>query len=167
MPMTRQGETGMSEKSLEDVLQAAGDPVRLLRHLQTRPNAYPGGPAEIHNWRDETQAWQKTCVLFNQSYHMADLAVEGPDALKLLTRLGVNSFAGFVVDKAKQFVPCSYSGHVIGDVILFYLAPNQFNLVGRIPVLNWIRFHAATGGYDVKVELDERSAARPDPFNRK
>ena len=56
---------------------------------------------------------------------------------------------------------------MIGDVILFYLAENQFNLVGRIPVLNWIRFHAATGGYDVKVELDERSAARPDPFNRK
>jgi syringate O-demethylase len=56
---------------------------------------------------------------------------------------------------------------VIGDVILFYLAPNQFKLVGRIPVLNWIRFHAATGGYDVTVALDERSAARPDPFNRK
>jgi syringate O-demethylase len=34
-------------------------------------------------------------------------------------------------------------------------------------VLNWIRFHAATGGYDVTVELDERSAARKDPFNRK
>jgi len=157
----------MSQKSLEDVLQAAGDPVRLLRNLQTGPNAYPGVPPEYTNWRDETQAWQKTCVLFNQSYHMADLAVEGPDALKLLTRLGVNSFAGFVTDKAKQFVPCSYSGYVIGDVILFALGPNQFNLVGRIPALNWIRFHAATGGYDVKVELDERSAARPDPFNRK
>jgi syringate O-demethylase len=157
----------MSQKSLEDVLQAAGDTVRLLRNQLTGPNAYPGVPPEFTNWRDETQAWQKTCVLFNQSYHMADLAVEGPDALKLLTRLGVNSFAGFVTDKAKQFVPCSYSGHVIGDVILFALGPNQFNLVGRIPALNWIRFHAATGGYDVKVELDERSAARPDPFNRK
>jgi syringate O-demethylase len=98
---------------------------------------------------------------------MADLAVEGPDALKLLTHLGVNSFAGFAVDKAKQFVPCSHDGYVIGDVILFYLGPNQFNLVGRIPALNWIRFHAATGKYDVKVELDERSAARKDPLNRK
>jgi len=64
-------------------------------------------------------------------------------------------------------VPVNYDGYVIGDVILFYLAPNQFNLVGRIPVLNWIMFHAATGGYDVKVTLDERSAARPDPLNRK
>src|SRR4030095_11695192 len=65
------------------------------------------------------------------------------------------------------FVPRTTEGSVIVDVILFYLAPNSFNLVGRIPVLNWIRFHAATGGFDVKVVLDERSAARPDPFNRK
>src|SRR5207342_1836589 len=108
-----------------------------------------------------------TCVLFNQSYHMADLSVEGPDALTLLSHLGVNSFSAFTVDKAKQFVPCSHDGYVIGDVILFYLDPNQFNLVGRIPVLNWIRFHAATGGYNVKVELDERAAARRDPLNRK
>ena len=157
----------MSKKSLEDVLQAAGNPVTLLRNQQTGPNVYPGVPPEYTNWRDETQAWQKTCVLFNQSYHMADLLVEGPDALKLLTRLGVNSFTGFAVEKAKQFVPVNYDGYVIGDVILFYLAPNQFNLVGRIPVLNWIQFHAASGGYDVTVTLDERSAARPDPFNRK
>ncbi len=157
----------MTAKTLEDVIQAAGNPVTLLRNSQTGPNVYPGVPPEYTNWRDETQAWQKTCVLFNQSYHMADLAVEGPDALKLLTHLGVNSMANFAVDKAKQFVPCSHDGYVIGDVILFYLADRTFNLVGRIPVLNWIMFHAATGGYDVKVELDERSAARPDPFNRK
>ena len=101
-------------------------------------------------------------VLFNQSYHMADLAVEGPDALKLLSHLGVNSFKGFAVDKAKQFVPVTPYGHVIGDVILFYLAENKFNLVGRAPVLNWVTFHAQTGGYDVKVELDQRTALRTD-----
>jgi syringate O-demethylase len=51
---------------------------------------------------------------------------------------------------------------VIGDVILFYLAPNKFNLVGRIPALNWVSYHAQTGKYDVKVELDQRSALRTD-----
>jgi len=157
----------MSKRSLEDLLQESGNPVELLRNQKTGPNVYPGVPAEFTNWRNEQAAWQNTCVLFNQSYHMADLAVEGPDALKLLSHLGINSFANFAVDKAKQFVPCSYDGYVIGDVILFYLAENSFNLVGRIPVLNWIRFHAETGRYDVKLELDERSAARPDPFNRK
>ncbi len=77
---------------------------------------------------------------------MADLVVEGPDALELLNGLGVNSFKGFAPDRAKQFVPCSHDGYVIGDGILFYLAENQFNLVGRAPALNWVLFHAETGG---------------------
>jgi len=157
----------MSYNNLEQLIRGAGNPVTLLRNLQTGPNAYPGVPPEFTNWRDEQQAWQDTCVLYHQSYHMAELAVEGPDALKLLTQLGINTFENFMVDKAKQFIPCNYDGHVIGDVILFYLAANSFNLVGRIPVLNWVSFHAETGGFNVKVTLDERSAARKDPFDRK
>jgi glycine cleavage system aminomethyltransferase T len=157
----------MSDKSLEELLRSVKSPADLLRNQQTGPNAYPGVPAEYTNWRDEQRAWQETCVLFNQSYHMADLAVEGPDAVKLLSYLGVNSFQNFAVDKAKQFVPCSHDGYVIGDVILFYLGKDQFNLVGRAPVLNWVRYHAETGGYNVKVELDERTARRADPSRRK
>src|ERR1051325_7383093 len=66
-----------------------------------------------------------------------------------------------------QCVPCSYDGHVIGDVILFNSAPDKYILVGRIPALNWITYHAQAGKHDVKLELDERSAARKDPFGRK
>lgn len=151
----------MNHKSLEDLLKTV-NPVDLLRNSQAGPNAYPGVPAEFTNWRDEVQAWQKTAVLFNQSYHMADLAVEGPDAAKLLSYLAINSFKNFKVDQAKQFIPCSHDGYVIGDVILFYLAENKFNLVGRAPTLNWVQFHAETGGYDVKVALDQRTALRKD-----
>ncbi len=152
----------VSHRSLEDLLAGAGSPVELLRNSQTGPNVYPGVQAEYTNWRDEQQAWQQTCVLFNQSYHMADLAVEGPDALELLSRLGVNSFEGFGAGRAKQFVPCTDDGYVIGDVILFALAENQFNLVGRAPVLNWVTYHAETGDHDVRVELDQRTALRTD-----
>jgi len=152
----------MSEKSLEDVLRGAGNVVRFLRNSQAGPNVYPGVPPEFTNWRDEQSAWQKTCVLFNQSYHMADLAVEGPDARKLLSYLAFNSFKGFEPGRAKQFAPCSHDGYIIGDVIMFYLAEQKFNLVGRAPALEWVQYHAATGGYDVKVELDQRTALRKD-----
>src|SRR6267142_6460664 len=108
----------MTSKSLEDVIKAAGNAVTLLRNSQTGPYVYPVVASEYSNWRDEQRAWQETCVLYNQSYHMADLLVEGPDAAKLLSYLGVNSFQNFTVDKAKQFVPCSHDGYVIGDVIL-------------------------------------------------
>jgi glycine cleavage system aminomethyltransferase T len=152
-------------KTLEDLLKAAGNPVDYLRHSPSGPNVYPGVPPEYTNWRDEQEAWQKACVLFNLSFHMADLYVEGPDAQKLLSHLAINGFKNVSPQRAKQFVPCSHDGHVIGDVILFNLAANRFVLVGRIPALNWIRFHAEK--YDVQLELDERSAARKDPFNRK
>ncbi len=157
----------MMYKNLAEKIQSIGNPVDMLRNSQAGPNVYPGVPAEFTNWRDEQQAWQKSCVLFDQSYHMADLAVEGPGALKLLSYLGFNSFNGFQIDKAKQFVPCSHDGYIIGDVILFYLGENQFNLVGRAPALNWVQFHAETGGFDVGVELDRRTADRSDQSHRK
>ena len=156
----------MSDRSLEDLLGTVESPVEMLRNSQAGPNVYPGVPAEYTNWRDEQMAWQQTCVLFNQSYHMADLAVEGPDALKLLSDLGVNSFESFAVDKAKHFVPVTPQGYVIGDVILFHLAENSFNLVGRAPALNWVTYHAETGDYDASVELDQRWAMRTDGQRR-
>jgi len=152
----------MTQRSLEDLLQSIPSTVDMLRNAQVGPNVYPGVPAEYTNWRDEQWAWQHTCVLYNQSFHMAELAVTGPDAITLLTRLGVNTFNNFAVDKAKQFVPCTPDGYVIGDVILFHLAETEFNLVGRAPVLNWVTYHAETGGYDVEVSLDQRSALRTD-----
>ena len=88
----------MSQRSLEDLLATVESPVELLRNSQAGPNVYPGVPAEYTNWRDEQTAWQQTCVLFNQSFHMADLAVEGPDAEALLSRLAINSFEAFTVD---------------------------------------------------------------------
>jgi glycine cleavage system aminomethyltransferase T len=152
----------MRDRSLQDLLGTVESPVELLRNSQAGPNVYPGVPAEFTNWRDEQKAWQTTCVLFNQSYHMADLAVSGPDARSLLSSLAVNSFESFSVDKAKHFVPCTPDGYVIGDVILFYLAENTFKLVGRAPALNWITYHAERGGHDVELALDQRSALRTD-----
>jgi syringate O-demethylase len=157
----------VGNKSLEDLLQAAGNPVKMLRNAQIGAHVYPVVKAEYTNWRDEQRAWQQSCVLFNQSYHMTDMYVKGPDALRLLSDLGVNTFKGFVPDKAKQFVACNYDGYVIGDVILFYLEKDLFNLVGRPPIHNWLQFHAEKGKYNVKLERDERSAAREGDTTRK
>ncbi|WEX10398.1 aminomethyltransferase family protein [Chelativorans sp. AA-79] len=151
----------MTAKNLEEKLQGAGNIVEMLRNSQIGAYVYPVVPAEFTNWRDEQAAWRKTAVLFDQSHHMAELMIEGPDALKLLSYLGINSFANFPVNKAKQFVPVSHDGHVIGDVILFHLDENQYLIVGRAPTINWVQFHGETGGYDVKLDRDDRSPSRP------
>ncbi|HXY50374.1 MAG TPA: aminomethyltransferase family protein [Terriglobales bacterium] len=147
----------MKAQSLEDRLQSVGNPVSMLRNSRIGAYVYPVVPTEYSNWRDEQRAWRETAVLFDQSHHMANLYVEGPDVLKMLSYLATNSFANFPVNRAKQFAPCSYDGFLIGDGILFHLGENRLVFVGRAPAANWIQFHAETGGYDVNIEKDDRS----------
>jgi len=146
----------MSRQSLEDLLKTVGNPVTLLRNSQVGAYVYPVVPAEYSNWRDEQRAWRDSCVLFDQSHHMVEQLVEGPDALKLFSYLATNSFKTFPVDRAKQFIPCTYDGYVIGDGILFHLAENSLLFVGRAPSANWIQFHAETGGFNVTTSKDEK-----------
>src|SRR5215510_1177738 len=150
----------MSQQSLEQVLQGK-NPVDLLRNSKIGAYVYPVVPSEFTNWRDEQRAWRDSAVLFDQSHHMAELLVTGPDAVKMLNYLASNTFKGFAPEKAKQFAPLSYDGYVIGDVIMFYHGENELNLVGRAPTVNWVQFHAETGGFNVQIRRDDRSPSRP------
>jgi vanillate/3-O-methylgallate O-demethylase len=151
----------MANHNLESLLKQAGNAADMLRNSQIGAYVYPVVPSEFSNWRDEQRAWRESAVLFDQSHHMANLYVEGPDALKLCSHLAFNPFAKFPVDRAKHFAPCSYDGFVIGDGILFHLAPNSLVYVGRAPAANWLEFHAKTGGYDVQTVRDDRSPGNP------
>jgi vanillate/3-O-methylgallate O-demethylase len=151
----------MSQRSLEDALQAAGSAVELARNSQIGPYVYPAVPAEFTNWREEQVAWRETCALFDQTHHMTDLYIEGPDTIRLLSDTGVNTFANAAVNKAKQFVAVNHDGYVIGDAILFFLDENRVSLVGRPSAHNWVQYHGETGGYEVTFDRDERTAANP------
>src|SRR5438067_3693772 len=132
-------DTAMSGESLESLLKRSGNIVDLLRNSQVGAYVYPVVPIEFSNWRSEQVGWQKTVVLYDQSHHMSEVTVSGPDALRLLSHLTINSFANFTPNRAKQMVPCSYDGYVIGDGILFYLDENELLFVGRTPAVNWIQ----------------------------
>src|SRR5215204_6555780 len=148
----------MSPNNLEQLLRTVKSPVDMLRNSQIGPYAFPVVRSEFTNWRDEQRSWRDTCALFDQSHHMTDLYVEGPDALRLFSDLGVNTFRNFKVNQAKQFVACNHEGYVIGDAILFYLDENRFNLVGRPPAANWVQFNLVSVIYNARAERDERSA---------
>src|SRR3954464_4152122 len=133
----------------------------MLRNSQIGAYVYPVVPGEFSNWRDEQAAWQKSAVLFDQSHHMVEQYVQGPDTLKLFSHLGMNSFANFPVNRAKQMVPTSYDGYVIGDGILFHMDRDELLFVGRAPTVNWLQFHAETGGFKVDFRRDDRSPSNP------
>jgi vanillate/3-O-methylgallate O-demethylase len=155
-------------QNLEQILQNTPDIVEKLRNSQIGAYVYPVVAPEFSNWRSEQWAWQHSAVLFDQSHHMVDLYIKGPDALKLLSDTMINSPTGWEVNKAKQYVPTTPYGHVIGDGIIFYLAPEEFVYVGRAPAANWLRYHGETGGYNVEIIHDDRSPSRPmgKPVNR-
>ena len=151
----------MAQQNLEGVLKAAGNTVKMLRNSQIGAYVYPVVPSEFTNWRDEQRAWRDTAVLFDQSHHMAELTIKGPDALKLCSYTTINSFANFPVNRAKQMVPTSYDGYVIGDGILFHLDKDELLFVGRAPTVNWLQFHCETGGFKVDFIRDDRSPSHP------
>jgi syringate O-demethylase/vanillate/3-O-methylgallate O-demethylase len=144
--------------NLEEKLQLHTSPVEMLRNSPTGGYEFPFA-AQFTNWRDEQEAWQKSVVIFDQSFHMTDVYFEGPDVRRLLSDLAVNTLSNFGANKAKQIVACNYDGHVIGDAILFGHTDNKVSVVGRPSVPNWVDFHAKTGGYDVKVTRDERTVS--------
>src|SRR6516162_10437055 len=127
----------MSKQSFEDVVKAAGNVVTMLRNSEIGAYVYPVVPSEYSNWRDEQRAWRETAVLFDQTHHMAEMTVKGPDALKLMSYTTINSFNNFVPNK---------------DELLF---------VGRAPSVNWLQFHGETGGFKVELIRDDRSPSHP------
>ncbi|HLS49658.1 MAG TPA: hypothetical protein VK024_06660, partial [Actinomycetaceae bacterium] len=159
----------MSPKNLQELLDASGNTVDLLRNSQIGAYIYPVVAPEFTNWRSEVRAWRETAVLYDQSHHMDNLFIRGKDALKLISDTAINSVADFDVNRAKQYVPTTHAGHVIGDGILFRDGEEDFHYVGRSPAANWLLFHGETGGYDVDIEVDRRSPSRPmgKPVQRK
>src|ERR1700691_6052996 len=155
-------------KNLQEVLDNAGNTVELLRNSQLGAYIYPVVPSEFTNFRREVIAWRETAVLYDQSHHMHNIFISGPDALKLITDTGINSTAKFRGDTAKQFVPVAPEGGVIGDGILFRESEEELTFVGRAPVVNG-RPHRGSSGYNPELVPAPRAPPRPygKPVTRK
>jgi vanillate/3-O-methylgallate O-demethylase len=146
--------------NLEEAIGEAGSPVSMLWESQSPPIVSTPVTPEFSNWRDEQLAWRRTAVLFDQSHHMADLDISGPDAMTLIRDTAVNSLEYFPIDAAKQYVAVNGEGQLIGDNILFRTGEDTFHAVGIPPTINWLQFHAETGDYKVDIARDNPSYAR-------
>lgn len=148
--------------SLNDVIAQHRNPVQMLRNSKIGMYVYPVVAPEFQNWRNEQVAWRESAVLFDQSHHMDEVIVEGPQATEFLSHHGINSFKNFDLNRAKHFVPVTPNGHVIGDHIIFREREDKYILVGRAPTSNWLMFCAAWGKWNVRLRHDPRSPSRPE-----
>ncbi|MFE4992560.1 aminomethyl transferase family protein [Streptomyces mirabilis] len=150
----------MASPSLQDGIDRAGSPVKLL----WKPNAAPWTPEvvarEYAGWREEQAAWHEGVALLNLSHHMYDMFIEGPDATRLLADLGANNFENFAVGQAKQYIPVTRDGNIVTDGILSRDAENTYTLSGIPTAQHWVRYHGEQGGYDVTYVTDPSWAFR-------
>lgn len=147
----------MTEETLEQKIRRIGNPARMLRTNPTGSYVFPLKKAEYTSWQEEQEAWNKTAVLYDQSFHMTDVYFDGPDVKRLFSDVAVNSFATFGANKAKQLVCCNEDGYLVGDAILFAWSDHRVSLVGTPALPNWVQSHAERGGYDVEITRDERT----------
>jgi len=152
----------MPVENLETAIRQTGNVVEFLRNSQYPAVEFPVQP-EFSNWRSEQAAWRDSCVLLDQSHHMVDLFIKGPDAFRALREHGVNSFENFTPAIAKQYISVNEDGYFIGDGILFHLEEGHFDLVANPSIANWIEYKLSTGGYDLKIERDNNSNRRKGP----
>ena len=157
----------MVAQNLQDVVDGTDDLVAYFRASTVGKHVYPVVPAEFTNWQAEQRAWRTGVALFDQSHHMVNYFITGPDAERLVADTGIGSVADFDVNRAKQFTATGHDGYVLGDGILFREAAEEFIFVGRIPTAHWLDFNVETRGYDVETRIDHRSPSRPSgPVSR-
>jgi len=150
----------MSERSwsFSDSMAAAADkagsPVELMRDLGV--GKFTKVPDEITNWIEEQRSWRESVAFADQSYHMTDHYVEGPDALDFYRDYAVNKFDNTEPGKAKQLVVANPNGKFIGDAIWFHLEEDKFLSVGGAAAHNWLQYQAETGDYDLEAEMQPR-----------
>jgi glycine cleavage system aminomethyltransferase T len=146
--------------NLQEAIDKAGSPVNLLWKPHVAAWTVPVVPPEFSGWGKEQAAWRETVSLSDLSHHMFDLFIEGPDATRLLKRVGANDFESFEIGQAKQFVPVTSQGYIVTDGILMREGPEKYVLSGVPASQTWVRHLGETGGYDVRFASDPDSAFR-------
>jgi vanillate/3-O-methylgallate O-demethylase len=150
----------MGVPSLQDGIDQAGSPVSLLWRVNPEPWNPENVDPEYAGWRREQAAWHDGVALSELSHHMFDTFIEGPDAMALLAAVSANNYEKFAVGQAKQFVPVAPDGNIVTDGILHRVAEQRFILSGIPAAQNWVKYHGASGGYDVQFVTDPSSAFR-------
>ena len=155
--------------NLEELIKAKGGPIEHLSATGAGGYVFPVVPPEQTSWQCEQLAWMNDCVLMDQTHHMDDIYITGPDAVQLLSDTGINSFKNFKPGMAKQHIACNHEGYLIGDNILAWLNDGRIMSAGLGPGNNWIAYQAQKGGYDVEITHSPRTSSLWDgsPLTRK
>jgi len=150
-------------KTLESLIADAGGAVPLLRSSNLGPYQFPGIPPEFTNWRDEVRAWKDGVALLEQSYHMTELHLRGPEVIPFLKEFAVNKLDVFPVGRGKQIVLAAPDGNIIADAIIFHEDEDFFRVVGAPFASDWLLFNAERTTHELTAEKNDNWSVRQAP----
>ncbi|MFB6096686.1 MAG: aminomethyl transferase family protein [Haloferacaceae archaeon] len=147
----------MDPQSLQDVVDGSDNLARRFRETDVERGDvhFSVYQDEYTNWIEEQRAWRETCILMDQSYHLANYYFEGPDALKLNADLGIRDFEALADEEppvAKTHPIPNPDGYLIGDPVLFYRGEEEVAVTGNRGLgQKWIQYNLETGDYDAEL----------------
>ncbi len=117
-------------------------------------------PVHYGSILDEARAVRTKAGMFDVS-HMGRTRMRGTDALGILQGLGTNDLAKVAPGKAQYTLWCTPDGGTIDDLIIFWLAPEEFivvmNASRRADDFDHLEEHAS--GHDVTVLEETEGSA--------
>jgi Glycine cleavage system T protein (aminomethyltransferase) len=147
--------------NLQQSIEQAGSPMKLL-WKPADPWLPPRVEPEYAGWAAEQTAWHEGVALSDLSYHMWDTFLEGPDVVDFLRSISANNYESFAIDQAKQFMPVTREGYLVGDGILLREAEERFVLTGAPAAHGWVGYQLGRSGADVTRTVDSDMGWRQD-----
>lgn len=106
-------------------------------------------PYEFTGWKEETMSWKENCYIHaGLSFMVVTADIIGPDAVKMLSDISVNSFKNFPVGSAKHLIMCNQKGNIMSHGMAVRAGEEVVRTYDLAP---YIQYVAETGKYDVEV----------------
>jgi aminomethyltransferase len=99
-------------------------------------------PVQYTGIIEEHKAVRGGAGIFDIS-HMARIALDGPDALRLLDAVFTNSVATMKTGQVRYGLICNDVGRILDDILVYRWADDRFHIVvngsNRIKILDWLK----------------------------
>jgi glycine cleavage system aminomethyltransferase T len=113
-------------------------------------NLYPFAiPWEYTGWRDETMSWKETCYLHGNLNPTPTFRIGGPEAVKFLSDICVNTLKNFPIGTGKHGIMCTEEGFIMQDGVMIRVGEDDFITYWMAP---YIAYALMKGRYDAMGE---------------
>ncbi|MGW6032470.1 hypothetical protein ACWFOS_02350 [Gordonia terrae] len=110
------------------------------------------GQPEYTDWLDESMSWKDACYIGDWSF-LWQHRLTGPDAMRGLSDITVNSFAKFDIGQSKHAIHTDENGKVIHEGVLTRFGVEDFVLHGRGGF--WAKHYLESTDYDAKAKQED------------